>query len=571
MMQIGDALHATGKSAEAEKWFRAFRSINPSDSRSNHKINSIKERAKIFRDSLSYIISNSPVNTEYSEFSPSIYGSNFIFLSDRPVYKLIQHTTNASGDFLEMYKCGILDLKKEPEIFNEKLSSKFHEGPYCFIKKGKQIIFTRSDEKSKKLSLVYAEFKNNNWGTIKKLPFNNSEYSLSHPCFSEEDSCLYFVSDQPGGIGGTDVYKCRLKNGIWGTPLNVGPSINTEGNEMFPYVRNGTLYFASDGLMGLGGMDIYAYELDGRKMIRNLGYPINSGADDFGIYFKKNDQGYFCSNRDGGKGKDDIYEFKNIVQPTRLKISETFNNAGIPNVKITLTESEESELFYSSAKGEWADGLKPGKEYKLKFESPGYKTNDTILLIPIAPKKELQFQVKMERRNKVFIRGIARNHKAKPIPNCSVTIVNLENSDLEKTLSNNEGEFFAEVDPDFNYTIVVENDSLLGWSDVRNLPKKRGAFVTVIDVISNPYRKQTLEILVKDTLTGENLEEAELEVKNLTTGEIILLQTDREGRCALEVYNQFEYAIRAYCNDRESGFLKVNHLKSDSSHVILMK
>ncbi len=571
MMQIGDALHATGKSSEAEKWFKAFRNSNPSDSRTAHKINSIKHKNKMLNDSLSYSISNLPINSEHDEFSPSVVGASFIFLSNRPVFQMVQHTTHESQAFLELYTVGAMGHKGEPALFSPKLSSRYHEGPYCFLKKGKQIIFTRTDAKTKQLNLYSAEFKNKEWTNIHKLHIVSNQYSSSHPYFSEEDSCLYFVSDMPGGIGGTDIYKSQLRHGKWGTPLNVGPSVNTEGNEMFPYVMQGVLYFASDGLMGLGGLDIYSYELNGTSMIKNLGYPINSGADDFGIYFKRFDVGYFCSNREGGKGKDDIYEFKAQFQPVRVKFSEVFNQAGIANVKVLFDNGSAVQTTFAGAKGEWLQNLQPGKSYKLTFEIPGYKTRDTTITMPAKPRREMSFGVRLERRNKVFIRGVVRRPDARPIPNCPVMILNTHNQESDQTLTNNDGEFFAEVDPDFSYSIVAENDTLLGWSLVKDLPKKRGAFVTVIDVISKPFVKPSMSISVKDQVTGFYLEEAEVEVKNHTTGEIQLKQTDKQGNCLLDLRNVFRYSIRTFCNDRESEIMPIEELQENKSITIILK
>jgi tetratricopeptide (TPR) repeat protein len=570
-MQIGDALHATGRSEEAEHWFKAFRSIKPADSRSARKILSIKEREKIYRDSLSYKIKSLAINTRHSEYGVMQVKSNLLFLSDRPSYRLIQRTPSSGEQgFLEIYKLGVLDLDEEPELFSEKLSSKNHEGPYCFLKGGKQIIFTKNNPSGKKLSLYFSELKKNEWIEAKLLPFNSEDYSVSHPWFNEDDSCLYFASDKPGGLGGTDIYKVRLSGGRWEEPVNLGSQVNTEGNEMFPFTRYGVLYFASDGHVGLGGLDIYTSDLNGRNLVHNIGYPVNSGADDFGIFIYKDDLGYFCSNREGGKGKDDIYEFRTIVQKITVVVEEKFSNAGV-RAQIKINDLDEVQTVYPNNKGEWSSVLKPGHTYKLEFLADGYKNKDTTISIPSIPKKEMKLLVRMERRNKVFIRGFARSQNARPLPACDIAVVNRQTGEIEKAVSNNEGEFFAEVDPDYTYCVVVQNDTLFGYKYAENLPKKRGAFVTVIDVISQPYNKLTLEFSVKDKLTGNYLEDAELEIRNLTTGEVTTLIADKTGFCKVEVNDVSEYSIHSYCNDRTSEVLKFKGAQTNRSIILLMK
>ncbi|TAF78535.1 MAG: flagellar motor protein MotB, partial [Runella slithyformis] len=195
------------------------------------------------------------------------------------------------------------------------LNSKYHEGPVTFFKDGKKILFTRnnfnngkyaqSKDGINKLKLYSAELAGNDWKNIEELPFNSNEYSTGHPSLSKDEKLLYFVSDMPGGMGGTDIYVVKYEGGKWATPLNLGPAVNTKGNEMFPFVDDkGDLYFASDGLPGLGDLDVFYVKLiDGMipKKTKNLGAPINSSKDDFGLITdaeRKN--GFFSSNRRRG-------------------------------------------------------------------------------------------------------------------------------------------------------------------------------------------------------------------------------------------------------------------------------
>jgi outer membrane protein OmpA-like peptidoglycan-associated protein len=206
--------------------------------------------------------------------------------------------------------------------FNKTLNTKYHEGPATFSHDGTQVIFTRnnynngkasqSTEGVNKLKLYTAVQENGEWSNIVELPFNSDEYSVGHPTLNHTDNLLYFASDMPGGFGGTDLYVSRFQDGQWSRPVNLGSTINTKGNELFPFVDDaGNLYFSGDGHKGLGGLDIFfARMTDGVTVqsVEHLDAPINSPQDDFGLITDASQRrGYFSSNR--RDGSDDIYRF----------------------------------------------------------------------------------------------------------------------------------------------------------------------------------------------------------------------------------------------------------------------
>lgn len=212
----------------------------------------------------------------------------------------------------------------ESQQFSKSLNSKYHEGSATFTADGNRVIFTRnnynknqyktSEEGINKLKLYTAEQVNGAWMNIEELPLNSDEYSTGHPALNADNTLLYFASDRPGGQGGGDIYVSRFENGTWTEPINAGPEINTKGNEMFPFVDLvGNLYFSSDGHPGLGDLDIFYAPMEtfarAKKSI-NLGAPINSNKDDFGLITDtERTKGYFSSNRKEGGRDDDIYRF----------------------------------------------------------------------------------------------------------------------------------------------------------------------------------------------------------------------------------------------------------------------
>jgi Tol biopolymer transport system component len=213
---------------------------------------------------------------------------------------------------------------------NDKINTRYHEGLVSFSPDGETMYFSREsyfekdfekDSISKvrysQLYLFKATKLGSDWDTVESLSINSENYSVKNPSVSADGKTMYFASDMPGGYGNFDIYKAPIKeDGTLGEPQNLGQKVNTEGQEMFPYISsNGTLYFSSNGHLGLGGMDVfYTKEIDGKMApIRNVGIPINSNGDDFAFTIDEEaEEGFVSSNRDGGKGSDDVYAFKKL-------------------------------------------------------------------------------------------------------------------------------------------------------------------------------------------------------------------------------------------------------------------
>lgn len=205
--------------------------------------------------------------------------------------------------------------------FSKTLNSKYHEGPSVIYNKGSKILFTRNAQRGGRedvlrLKLYAADRIGKEWRNIKELTFNSEQYSCGHPAITEDGRMLFFVSDMPGGYGGTDLYYTIFRQGSWSKPINAGPRINTVGDELFPFLdQKGKLYFSSDGHPGLGALDLFVVEWDFKTQLpagplRNLGAPLNSPYDDFGLVTDgERERGYFSSNRKRGGTDDDIYRF----------------------------------------------------------------------------------------------------------------------------------------------------------------------------------------------------------------------------------------------------------------------
>lgn len=243
--------------------------------------------------------------------------------------------------------------------FAKKINTKFHEATPVFTSDGKTVYFTRNnytdgkrgrdDKRTTLLKIYQATLDGDDWKEVKELPFNSDQNSTAHPTLSEDNKTMYFASNMPGTLGQSDLFKVSINpDGTFGTPINLGNTINTEGRETFPMItKNNELYFASDGHPGLGGLDVFVSKLNENDVfteVLNVGEPLNSSKDDFGFLINTaNKIGYVTSKRDGGEGNDDIYRFKEtkaIEYGCEQVLAGIVTNqaTGLANAKITLTD-----------------------------------------------------------------------------------------------------------------------------------------------------------------------------------------------------------------------------------------
>jgi outer membrane protein OmpA-like peptidoglycan-associated protein len=270
----------------------------------------------------------------------------------------------------------------------------------------------KSDDNIVKLKLYIAEVDGDDWKAEKEFKYNSDEYSIGHAALSADGKYLYFVSDMPGGFGGTDIYVCEQVGEDWLAPKNAGPSINTEGDEMFPWVaKDNTLYFASDGHGGLGGLDVFSVkgEPGAWGAVKNMGSPINSPQDDFGLIRDKDDNslGYFTSDRIGGKGSDDIYMFRdNGIVLVGIVVDAKTDSPICKSVVDLRQGSDVKGRANTECDGKFEFSVIPEKVYKLKGCAEGYhcnevgastvgvKAGDTVFVkIPLDKEEDVKLEV----------------------------------------------------------------------------------------------------------------------------------------------------------------------------------
>jgi outer membrane protein OmpA-like peptidoglycan-associated protein len=314
-------LRNNGKYTEANRMMDKFASLSPNDLRAKDYLANKGILHNLMQDMGKYTVKNQNINSDAIDFGTSFYQDKIVFASSRSKAKMIVRNYNWTGKpYYNLYVAEIKDGQLgKPSLLSKELKGKLHDGPASFSRDGKTMAFTTNnygyDKKAKvvQLQINFSTLVDDEWSPPTTFSFNSETYSVGHPCLTDNGNTMYFVSDMPGGFGGADIYRIsRSSTNTWGAAENLGSTINTEGNEMFPFLdeKQGVLYFSSDGRFGLGGLDIFSCTMDdyGIGPVANAGAPLNTQYDDFALIVDgATNKGYFSSNRPGGSGGDDIY------------------------------------------------------------------------------------------------------------------------------------------------------------------------------------------------------------------------------------------------------------------------
>ena len=407
--RYAQSLKSTGEMAKANKLLEDFNALSKNDNRGKLYKENANYMDQIKANSGRYQIEDAGINSRYSDYGSFVYNNKIYFSSARDTGNFIKRKHKWTGE----YFTNIYDANLDPATggtskvnkFKSAINTRFHEASPVFTKDGKTVYFTRNnfidgkkgkDEGKVTLVKLYkAELgKDNKWTNITELPFNSNNYSTAHPALSPDEKTLYFASDMPGSIGESDLYKVSINgNGGYGSPENLGNTINTEGKETYPYLTSeNEIYFSSNGHPGLGGLDVFVANIDKNGKIsdiQNLGADVNSPKDDFAyIIDPETRRGFFSSNKDGGQGSDDIYKF---LETRRLKctqelygiISDAETGVALPGAKVTLYDDQMNlkNSAVADGTGLYTFDVECGKTYYVRAEKPDYTTRELSVTI----------------------------------------------------------------------------------------------------------------------------------------------------------------------------------------------
>jgi outer membrane protein OmpA-like peptidoglycan-associated protein/tetratricopeptide (TPR) repeat protein len=393
-LHYGQILMKSAKYEQAKIYFDQYLKAVPTDTDAIRLRKSCDSISIWMADSIKYTIKSTNLNSGQSNFSPVWYKDGVVFTSDRNIKKKTYDWTGRP--FLELYyaKGTVEKGFASPTSLTGDVNGLYHDGPATFSSKGDTIYFSRNNYENRKiaessrqelnLKICQAVRKDTSFKNITEFKFNSKEYSTAHPSLSKDGNIMYFVSDMPGGMGGTDIYMTQKVNGEWSKPVNLGGNINTPYNEMFPYIwQDSILYFSSEGHYNFGGLDIFKSTKMGNSWspARNAGYPLNSSYDDFGVVVTDTGtSGLFSSNRNNKfTTLDNIYSFE--LNDLRFNLEgmavEKATQFPLEGVKVELLNKDKNtvESVFTGPDGKFKFKLNEETDFSVVGSKDTYFTN----------------------------------------------------------------------------------------------------------------------------------------------------------------------------------------------------
>ena len=504
-------LQGSGQYEAAKNWYERYeKKMVQEDRRVDNNQDALANLDVYFKDSAMYEIELAPFNSSQSDFSPVFYEDGLVFVSARETaeMRITQNVFNWDKEpFLDLFFVGpdSLGAFTMARPWNEKINTQYHEGPIAFFDDGKRVVFTRnnyhkgrfgkSSDDINKLMLYSA---NVNGTNEKPLPFNSEEYSVGHPTFLADGRTMIFVSDMPGSLGGTDLWQTEWAGENWSSPINLGPTINTEGNEMFPYYHaDGVLYLASDGHGGLGGLDLFAskFNNDQWQEPKNMGYPVNTRFDDFGLVLEPNGiQGYFSSNRISEED-DNIFRMA-ITREPYLRISgvvvDDITGKPLPNATVTMRGTNGEEVSATADdEAKFSFDLNWDVMYRFGAEKDQYEqVNAPLRKAEDTPEARKPLEIRMKNKCWEYAWALTDKETGEPVLGADVTLILVSEGDSIRLESDN-GTYIIPMECGQQYNLHLE---------------KKGYFAKTLHITpGNIPEPEFEEIVVGKAIEVENI------------------------------------------------------------------
>ncbi|GAB4138331.1 MAG: hypothetical protein Fur0041_13310 [Bacteroidia bacterium] len=618
----GVALKNNKKYPEAKEQFKKFLGKDPQNKLASRQVETLDDIELWLAQTPMYDVRNAgKINTEYSDIAPCIYSDGLLFASDRGEVDILNGENDAATgrSFYAIYF-----VKKTYEVddsvnygkvnkLSRTINKDFHNGPASVSADGKLMAFNRVDRKIKlknkkfvnRPKIYFTEKKNKLWTAAKPFSYNSDEYSLAHPALSADGKMLLFSSDMPGGQGGKDIWFSVFDGTNWSKPVNAGPEVNTPADEVFPYLRNdGTLFFSSDGHSGLGGLDIFSATKDNNgkwNNVANQGSPLNGPTDDFGITFNaENNRGYFTSDREGGKGSDDVYAFKVTSKFLRIsgKLLSSKNTGDImPNTRVDLL-TKDGKLIKSTtsdAKGQFNfENLPADQSYivrmneddpalgaKSKYYMADEKNNlvrvtvmdevggkFTFQNLPVDPAAPPQLLADDEY---LTIAGnmISEGTPPQPIANAKVSLKDEKGNVVQTTTTNAFGAFaFTRIPPDQTYIVSLdENDTRLSANSKISITNKSGKELMTTRPDANG--KFSFKIIPEDKSTISAMSVNDTELRMDMKGTLVGADANNTAlaNTKMNIMDDKGQVVQSVVTD-DKGFFNFINLPSDKVFMV---
>lgn len=477
-------LRSNAKYELAEEWMDRYLALSAPDGpvrRSN-----ITEYARKFTlDTDRFTVRPVSVNSLGTDMAPAWAGDGrLLFASTRGDGVAVKRTSAWNGEsFLDLYSAHVTsegDLK-DVQLVKGDANSAMHDGPAVVAVNGaRDLWLTRnSAQRSRtgisRLGIYHLRWNGIEWKGVEPFLYNNPECNVGHAALSPDGKRMYFMSDMPGGFGGADLYMCRDMGGHWGEPENLGEQVNTSGNEVFPFVgADGTLYFASNGHPGLGGLDLFASPQGQKGMhqvVINLGAPVNSSKDDFAFIIDAQERsGFFTSARNG---RDDLYSFvmHRPLEQRYMCTGTVFDDeyeTPVIELEVRLLDNAGNLVAtaMTDARGTYTFAVEKDREYRVKASMKGRFDAEQYLSTDGADQRQIMVRdLHLVPDAGVWLRGVAR-YKDRPgsIPEMIVSLVNLSSFSTETRTTGDAGDFNFRLQPNEKYEVLLEKPGYFSMS-----------------------------------------------------------------------------------------------------------
>ena len=487
--EYADVLCSTLQYNEAIMWYEDYGKAVPKDPLPKEKIDFINHINLYYRDTVFFRLGEININSDHADFGPQIYKDGLVFVSSRDHDQFIKRQSMAS----EHHEEALLNLFYAKKTNDNKfgsveffggyhLKSIYHDGPITFYDHYRKAAFTRNsmthahgktipDSLGRiNLKIFFADVEQS--GALKNVTsfeHNNDHYSTAHTTFSSNGQTMFFASDKGGGLGGADIYYSRREGGKWSKPVNAGKSINTSGDEFYPFLSNdSTLYFASSGHGGFGGLDVFVSNR--RKGVfqkaRNLGSPINTSRDDFSLITDSTGRaGYLASNRKGDGTSDDIFFFKANHNYSYGVTRELGNPTHvIPNASIYMKDEHDNliDSLQSDENGYFRIDLPLNQVYIISAKKPGYETLENISYINKERNLGVDSLLFELWKQDLTVKGIIYSKESQTkLAGATVTLMNLTDNTADSLVVGENGQYVFPVYPNKKYRIKVSKSGFV--------------------------------------------------------------------------------------------------------------
>jgi hypothetical protein len=465
-----EVLIMNGKISEANEQVKQYLIENPGDEKGAQLLKETSQYPSFYKDSLQYTVQPYFANSDFSDYAPVYFHNEIVFCSSRPSDGIIKHV-EASNEQSLSHLFVSNSSNQSINKFNGLNHSSKHDGPVTFWSNYTKAIYCSNTDdafENGKLTLLYSEFMadSKEWSKPVVLPFTDHQFSYGHPAFDETNNTLYFVSNIPQGLGGTDIYRAQWKDGHWDAPINVGASINTTGDEMYPFPsKEGMLYFSSNGHTGMGGLDIYASHTDSTgTYMTNLGHPVNSAFDDFSLVLSDaSPTGLFSSNR---TGNDDIFAVKIYRITLDLDISDQLNYKPLQKCIVKVSDQETGEVKYilnTDKNGHTSCTLIPGKNYSIKIYKNGYAMKSMEFVEYNREQAHVKKSIAITRTHQRYVKAKLQ-YQSILVRNCEVKLLDYSSDSIMTYQADSTGSFLCQINSDTTALLYFKKDNLYGYA-----------------------------------------------------------------------------------------------------------